>query len=302
MKTNRRLLALLLTAALLLSLGTVALAAPPDGTMPGDMLPLQEDPAAAAPAEASLASAPAEDAAIVREGAWYYTVSNGAATIVKSANTQDDLEMWPASLGGCPVIGVGSGVQRATSNNKTPENLVLFPDSYETLNTLAFYDYNNTALWSFPAAMVIQEGAMISCTEGNILRYGETNFTATALEGGWMQPNGSYDVSQQVLGKTQDFVIEADVGYRIARLIVDGAPLTQAAGQVEYTLAYTFSEGSAGIQVSFEAYPEDTRTVEAAESYVPVDLIDGAVADGTALQDDVYAQALVNGNENDTVD
>ena len=302
MKTNRRILALLLAAAVLLSLGAAALAAPPDGMgPPEDLTPPEAEPQAAAEAEPA-AETQAEDASIVREGAWYYTVTGGEATIVKSANTQDDLELWPASLGGYPVTGVGSGAQRVTSNNKTPENLVLFPDSYVTLNTLAFYDYNNTALWSFPAAMVIQEGAMISCTEGNIQRYAAANFTATALDGGWMQPNGSYAVSQQVMGKTQDFVIEADIGYQIARLIVDGAPLTEAAGKTSYTLNYTFSQGSAGIQVSFDEFPEDTRTVAQAESYVPVDLLDGAVAEGAALQDDVYAQALVNGNENDTVD
>lgn len=103
-------------------------------------------------------------------------------------------------------------------------------------------------------------------------------FTVSASAGGAILPNGTYGLPAGLTagGYTADFTITADIGYQIAALTVDDAPVEAAAGQNSYTLSYTFGRSSSAISVAFEADPDDERTPDVSGEYEAPAVVDGA--------------------------
>lgn len=190
MKGRKRILALVLTLAMILSVLCVpALAEGP------------EDPAPEAAEEESI---PEGNQA---EGAWVYEVVQAAmggpggpggpggdpgaggggepsqeeldafmammmagsdpeATILWGTGDEKagNVVMIPATLGGYPVTTVGNGAQTISSNNKNDDVYVLFPEGVTTFSPRMIYDYNSTSGWSIPASVTsIADGTFLSC-------------------------------------------------------------------------------------------------------------------------------------------
>ena len=230
--------------------------------------------------------------------------------------------MIPATLGGCPVTTIGNGAQTISSNNKNDDVYVLFPEGVTTFSPRMIYDYNSTSGWSIPASVTsIADGTFLSCpgtfygeagsaaetyaatdSTRDFVTYGSDGsltFTAEAGEEGYMQPNGTYYLPAGMMdGKhTVTFRIVADYQFKIASLTVDGQAVAAAAGKNEYDLSYTFTSGSSGVAVTFEADPSDSRDPKAMTQTVEYDAPEinkKAVADGAELPDDVNDYIGVN--------
>jgi hypothetical protein len=232
--------------------------------------------------------------------------------------------MIPATLGGYTVTTIGNGAQTITSNNKNEDVYFLIPEGVTTLSPRMIYDYNSTSGWSIPATVTSissEPASFLSCpgtfygesgsaaetyastdATRDFVDYtadGSVTFTAESGEAGYMQPNGTYHLPSVMLdGKhTVSFHIVADYQYKIASLTVDGQAVSEAAGQNEYDLAYTFTSGSTGVSVTYEADPQDSRDPdEMTESfqYEAPAINKKAVADGAELPEDVNDYIGVN--------
>lgn len=225
--------------------------------------------------------------------------------------------MLPATLGGYTVTTVGNGVQNISSNNKNEDVYFLIPDGVATLSPRMIYDYNSTSGWSIPSSVTSissDPATFLSCpgafygesgsaaetyastdASRDFITYdadGSSVFSVTGGEEGYIQPNGTYHLPSGMLdGKhTVTFHIVADYQYKIKALTVDGQEVAEAAGKNTYDLSYTFSAGSASVDVTYEADPKDSRDPdEMNESfdYDAPDINKKAVADGAELPDDV---------------
>ena len=225
--------------------------------------------------------------------------------------------MLPATLGGYAVTTVGNGVQNISSNNKNEDVYFLIPDGVATLSPRMIYDYNSTSGWSIPSSVTSissDPASFLSCpgafygesgsaaetyastdASRDFITYdadGSSVFSVTGGEEGYIQPNGTYHLPSGMLdGKhTVTFHIVADYQYKIKALTVDGQEVAEAAGKNTYDLSYTFSTGSASVDVTYEADPKDSRDPdEMNESfdYDAPDINKKAVADGAELPDDV---------------
>ena len=72
--------------------------------------------------------------------------------------------MIPATLGGYPVTTIGNGAQTISSNNKNDDVYVLFPEGVTTFSPRMIYDYNSTSGWSIPSSVTsIADGTFLSC-------------------------------------------------------------------------------------------------------------------------------------------
>ena len=225
--------------------------------------------------------------------------------------------MLPATLGGYTVTTVGNGVQNISSNNKNEDVYFLVPDGVATLSPRMIYDYNSTSGWSIPSSVTSissDPASFLSCpgafygesgsaaetyastdASRDFITYdadGSSVFSVTGGEEGYIQPNGTYHLPSGMLdGKhTVTFHIVADYQYKIKALTVDGQEVAEAAGKNTYDLSYSFSTGSASVDVTYEADPKDSRDPdEMNESfdYDAPDINKKAVADGAELPDDV---------------
>lgn len=248
------------------------------------------------------------------QGNWVYTVENGEATILWSTGGKGLVEMFPAVLGGSPVTTIGNGTVNVSTNNKTSGNFVLIPQGVKLFNTMAIYDYNDTAGWSFPADIQFGENATKSiygtfyCASGSpaeayakeigleVSNVQGTDFVASFSDGGYMLPNGQYSLPEAMLGGgySISFTVKSDIGFKIKSLTVDGAAKEDAVGKTDYTFVYNFSQASSSVKVEFEAFEGDTRTPEDVVEYVAPTLAEGAVAEDAVLQDDVYTYCEVH--------
>ena len=242
----------------------------------------------------SLMSLPALAAGARTDGIWNYTVGgDGTATIVgaKDDYKSQGVVLIPAQLGGAPVAQVGSG-SSAVLTNYRGGGYLLVPREVTAIADRAFYDCNPVAGWSIFSTTSTAASAFNGCSGEH---YGDSDliqtFTVSAGENGSILPSGTYGLPAGLTagGCTADFTVTAAIGYQIAALTVDGAPVEQAAGQNEYTLAYTFGKDSADIRVTFEADPDDDRTPDVSGEYEAPAIVEGAVADGVELPSDVYS-------------
>ncbi len=224
------------------------------------------------------------------------------------------------------VVAIGDETQNVISNsNKNLSsakngNWFVFPES-EALTEIsgrAFYDNNSLAGMSIPATITTIGGdqtAFLSCKPGAYYgaagskaesyakdsgvafkAYDATTvtFTVEMDDNGYISPNGVYYLPAAMLdgSYTTQFWAVSHLGYKIASLTVDGKAVAEAVGQQEYKFQYTFTSASSSIKVTFEALgagEEETRefNVDYAASYVAPDIVEGAVAEGAVLPEDV---------------
>jgi hypothetical protein len=250
--------------------------------------------------------------------------AEGVATILwgMGAEKSGNVVMLPATLGGYRVATIGNGAQNISSNNKNQNVYVLIPDGVETLSPRMIYDYNSVSGWSVPASVTSIDAQALLSSAGtffgvagsaaetftkadstrDFVTYtadGSKTFTATADENGYMQPNGTYTLPSGMLDgeHSVDFTIVADYQHQIAALMVDGQPVAEAIGQNEYTLHYTFTSASTGVSVTFADDPDDSRdpaSMTETYTYDAPAIVDGAVAEGAVLPDDVNEYLGVN--------
>ncbi|MCD8321727.1 MAG: hypothetical protein LUC89_02425 [Oscillospiraceae bacterium] len=279
----KKILALVLTAAMMLSLGCFAFAAEDD---------------------------------IQTQGGWeYYINDDGGAVIVSAPDTvKSTMAVFiPGELGGAQVVQFGTGTQNVMSNNKNSGNYVLYPEGLETIAAISTYDFNDTVGWSIPASVTdVTAGSWSSCggalyafagsaaaeVSGKTIIDAEENtvsFTISGGEGGYVTPEGTYYVPTAMTegGFSVEIMIESAENYKIASVTVDGEitayDTKTTSAKVTYDLS-NLTDGSA-VLVEFEPLAEgetEDRDFSEAETEQVIEILDGAVADGVELPDDVY--------------
>jgi hypothetical protein len=196
------------------------------------------------------------------------------------------------------------------SNNKLDGSWALFPEELGYLGDSAIHDFNNTVAWVIPASVEVSDAPWLSCSGYVVTEEGSSAAASAALNGkevqsiadcttfvvapgenGTITPAGTYQVPADVYGLSTQFTVSAGEGYKIASITVDGETTAFAELTQEYTLDYTFSAKSASIEAEFVALGEgetETRSFDTGDTYSYVDIVDGAVADGVALPEDLY--------------
>ncbi len=240
----------------------------------------------------------------------------------------------PASVDGIPVDAVRSnGFDNVVVGHRANE-YILLPEGIREVGGMTFYDFNYAKGVSIPASVTtvdynafdvlgreIRNATVIYGAAGSeaerwagdnstavyaFAPVDGANFTAAAGEGGVIWPNGSWYVpdGMKADGVGAAFSVMAEEGCVIESLMADGETVPAAAGQSEYLLAYTFSQASEAITVTFapdgaassaDSASEDGGVIELAAgetaavafdgAYVP--LLDGAAA-ATADLSDIY--------------
>lgn len=247
------------------------------------------------------------------------TVENGKALLISD------------SVQGQTVTAVQSnGFDNVVVGHKNNQ-YILLPSGIETVSAKAFYDFNYVKAVSFPATVTdvnfnafdvlgreinnatVIYGSLGSAAESwaennstavySFTAVEQDNFQASASEGGFIHPSGSYYVpdSMKQEGVQYAFSVESDAGYAIEHLMVDGSEIQEAAGKASYLLYYTFSEQSAEITVSFSFTGEETEEAvaeETAEAIVldPVTVTEGELVSvdlGLSIQDNRIPDAAV---------
>jgi len=262
-----------------------------------------------------------------------YTETNGVAgdatiTFAQSAVKSYTVTLIPASLNGIAVTTFGNSTTNVMTNNKTNANYVIFADGIKTISSSAIYDYNNTSAWVIPSSVTtIGSLAFSSCSgsfyttansaaasyaaaeDRTVVELSDSNtqtFTVSAGENGTITPNGTYHLPKTMLngGYSTEFIISASENYKIKSITVDGAEVDLGTKMVQDSeLNYAFSDASTAISVEFEALAEgeeETRSFDD-DSYVyeAPEIVDGAVADGTQLPDDVNTYVAMDDTATD---
>ena len=262
------------------------------------------------------AAASADGEETYTQGGWEYTLTPSGGAVITSAPAtvkNTTCVVIPGELGGAQVVQFGSGTQNVMSNNKLAGNYVLYPEGLQTIAAISTYDFNDTVGWSIPASVTdVTAGSWSSCggalyafagsaaasVEGKTVIDAAENtvpFTISGSEGGYVTPEGTYYVPKTMLtgGFNIEIMIESAENYKIGSVTVDG--VTTAYGtkttsaRVNYALA-DYAEG-AGVSVEFvplEAGEVETRDFSVAETELVIDIDEGAVAEGTALPEDVF--------------
>ncbi|MCD7749079.1 MAG: hypothetical protein LUH42_03395, partial [Oscillospiraceae bacterium] len=244
-----------------------------------------------------------------------YINDDGGAVIVSAPDTvKSTMAVFiPGELGGAQVVQFGTGTQNVMSNNKNSGNYVLYPEGLETISAISTYDFNDTVGWSIPASVTdVTAGSWSSCggalyafadsaaaeVSGKTIIDAEENtvaFTISGSEGGYVTPEGTYYVPTAMTegGFSVEIMIESAENYKIASVTVDGEitayDTKTTSAKVTYDLS-DLTDGSA-VLVEFEPLAEgetEDRDFSEAETEQVIDILDGAVADGVELPDDVY--------------
>lgn len=192
------------------------------------------------------------------ENGWYYTVANGEATIVSTSDAVKTAEiiLFPAELGGYPVTTIGANGTAVITN---ASGWVLIPEGVAAIESGAFYDLNRTPGWSFPSTMTgLPVTALDSC--------GGVFYAAVCPAAAAMGAATGHEVDTTAM-KT------AEVGGAVYNI---PAPLADA-----HLENYLITDAPA---IDVYAAAEAAASVD-----VPADsIVDGAVAEGAALPDDVF--------------
>jgi hypothetical protein len=281
----KRTLALVLAFALLLSLGCVAYAADED---------------------------------LQVQGGWeYYINEDGGAVITAAPDTvkQTMCVLIPGELGGAQVVQFGTGTQNVMSNNKNSGNYVLYPQGLETIAAISTYDFNDTVAWSIPAsvtdvtagswsscggALYAFEGSAAASVSGKTILSAEEDtvaFTISGGEGGFVTPEGTWYVPTAMTegGFSVEITIESAENYKIASVTVNGETTEYTtkttSARTVYDLADLADKAQAGVSVEFaplDAGETEDRVFSQSESESVISILDGAVADGVDLPEDVF--------------
>ncbi len=260
----------------------------------------------------SMLTVSAYAASTSKAGGYYYTVDEaGNATIVSidsSLKSGDNKGagtalLIPATLDGNTVTTFGGSGILLTNY----EGAILFPEGITTIADGAIYDCGNTgsAYFSFSSTITSMTSKALQSTQNKYyslsdvataaattfgLSAGTASTKTLTIEGGEngaIYPNGTYNVP---VTSTESFTLEitADLGYKIAELVIDGNAVAAAAGENEYSYSTTLAISS--VTVTFEEDAEDTRTesTDPADTYEAPAIVAEAVAEGATLPEDVY--------------
>lgn len=280
----KRILAIVLTIAMILSLGCFAFAA--------------------------------DDRTLVQDG-WEYTLNSDGGAVITAAPGTTKTTMCvliPGELGGAPVVQFGSGTQNVMSNNKNTGSYVLYPEGLQTIAAISTYDFNVTVGWSVPAsvtdvtagswsscggALYAFEGSTAASVDGKTIIDSAENtlkFVIDGTEGGAITPKGTYYVPTAMTegGYQADIMIESAENYKIASVTVNGEVKTFDTKTTSYKVSYDFATLTDGAGVSVEFAPlaageTEDRDFSEAETEMVIDILPGAVADGFVLPADVYS-------------
>ena len=256
---------------------------------------------------------------------WMYTVEGDVITVIQSPQSVKDEEviLVPGYIAGEQVDSFGNGGS-VMSNNKLNGTWALFAQELGYLADSSIHDFNDTIAWVIPASVEVGEAPWLSCSGYVVTEEGSSAAASAALNGkdvvsiagctdfvvagetenGWISPAGTYSVPADVYGMSTIFAVSAAEGYKIASVTVDGVVTEFAELTQEYSLNYTFSAASTGIEATFVALGEgetETRTFASGTTYAYTEIVDGAVADGVALPEDVYTVSDPNAAVTDYV-
>ena len=199
----------------------------------------------------------AEPEGIQVSGGWYYTVSGGKATIVAASDAAKtaDIILFPAEVDGWPVTAIGESGTAVITN---ASGWVLIPEGIERIGDGAFYDLNRTPGWSFPSTL--------------------TDFPVTALDSCGGVFYAAVCPAAQEMGKATGHEINLT------------AMKTQSVNGSVYNVPAPLSDAHLeNYVISDEPAIDMAAAAGSASPDVPADsILDGAVAPGAALPDDVF--------------
>ncbi len=243
---------------------------------------------------------------------WMYTIEGDEITVIQSPQTVKDVEviLVPGAIAGEPVDAFGNG-GAVMSNNKLPGTWALFAQELGYLADSSIHDFNDTIAWVIPASVEVGEAPWLSCSGYVVTEEGSSAAASAVLNGkevvaiagckdfqvaadtenGWISPAGTYSVPADVYGMSTIFAVSAGEGYKIASITVDGKTTQFTEMVQEYSLNYTFSAESTAIDAEFVALGEgekETRSFSTGEEYAYTEIVEGAVADGVELPEDLY--------------
>jgi hypothetical protein len=204
---------------------------------------------------------PTETGEVQVYAGWYYTVSNGEATIVSTSDAikASEVILFPAELGGYPVTTIGANGTAVITN---ASGWVLIPEGVESICHGAFYDLNRTPGWSFPSTMTdLPETALDSC--------GGVFYAADCP-------------AAQAMGEATGHEVDTS---ELATVVIAGATyhVPAALADVDLTVYAAVEDES---DTAIDVY---AAAAAAANVNVPSDsIVDGAVAQGAELPDDVF--------------
>lgn len=253
-----------------------------------------------------------EGASITGEIAgWMYTEEDGVVTVIQSPQSVkgEMVVLLPGMIGDKQVSALGNG-NAVMSNNKLNGSWVLFPEELGYIGSSAIHDFNDTIAWVIPESVGVSDDPWLSCsgyvitTEGSSAAEaaalngkdvqsidGLAKFTVEAGENGYITPAGTYYLPAEVEGLDTIFTVTSGEGYKIASVTVDGETTTFDEMTQEYTFTYVFSADSASVSAEFVALGEgetESRSFATGATYAYIDIVDGAVAEGVTLPDDLY--------------
>ena len=256
---------------------------------------------------------------------WMYTVEGDEITVIQSPQTVKDVEviLVPGYIAGEQVDAFGNG-GAVMSNNKLNGTWALFAQELGYLGDSSIHDFNDTIAWVIPASVEVGDAPWLSCSGYVVTEEGSSAAASAALNGkevasiagctdfvvagetenGWISPAGTYSVPADVYGMSTIFAVSAAEGYKIATITVDGEVIEFAEMTQEYSLNYTFSAASTGIEATFVALADgekETRSFASGTTYSYTEIVDGAVAEGAELPDDLYTVSDPNAAVTDYV-
>ncbi len=258
------------------------------------------------------ASVVVEGASITDEIAgWMFTEENGEITVIQSPQTvkQEMVVLLPGVIGDKTVSTLGNG-GAVMSNNKLDGSWVLFPEELGYVGSSAIHDFNNTVAWVIPASVGVADDPWLSCSGYVITAEGSpaaaaaalngkstesidglAKFTVSAGDNGFITPAGTYYLPAEVVGLGTKLTVTSAENYKIASVTVDGETTKFDEMTQEYVIDYVFTDKSAAIRAEFEALGEgevEARSFAKGATYAYIDLVDGAVAEGAVLPEDLY--------------
>ena len=252
-----------------------------------------------------------DDPVTAEDAGWLYSYTDDSVVVLQAPQSvkQEMVVLIPAYMAGKTITSLGNG-NAVMSNNKLDGSWVLFPEELTYVADSAIHDFNDTIAWVIPDSVDVSDSPWLSCSgyvitgadspaaaaaalngKDVVSMDGLSVFTVSAGENGWITPGGTYYVPEEVYGLGTELTVTAGEGYKLASVTVDGKTTEFEDFTQEYTFTYTFSADSAAVSAEFVALAEgetEERSFSAGAGYRVIDLIDGAVAEGFALDEDLY--------------
>ncbi len=256
---------------------------------------------------------------------WMYTVEGEEITVIQAPQLVKDVDviLVPGYVAGEQVDSFGNGGS-VMSNNKRVGTWALFAKELGYLADSSIHDFNDTVAWVIPATVQVGDAPWLSCSGYVVTEEGSSAAASAALNGkqvapiagcaefvvaadtenGWISPAGTYSVPADVYGMATAFSVSAAQGYKIASITVDGVVTEFSELTQEFYLTYTFSADSTGVDAVFVPLGEgekESRTFASGTSYAYTEIVDGAVAAGVELPEDLYTVSDPNAAVTDYV-